>query len=166
MTDTATPLYSIMESPFGRILIAGRGRGVSLVSFLDGARPAAVGATWAWSGEHFRDVEDQLAAYFRGERTTFDVELDLQGTDFQRRVWRALTRVPYGRTASYAQIAAAVGRPAAVRAVGAANGANPVPIFVPCHRIIGSDGRLTGYRGGVEIKARLLELESRTAAAS
>lgn len=155
-----TLLYTIVESPYGGVLIAGSGSGIALVSFLDGTRPAAIGRDWTRSPRSFRDAVQQLEAYFRGELREFDVELDLQGTDFQREVWKMLTRVPYGQTASYAEIAAAVGRPAAPRAVGAANGANQIPIFVPCHRIIGSDGRLTGYRGGVDIKRGLLELES------
>ena len=154
-------LYSIVESPFGGILIASRGRGIALVCFLDGTEPAPVTVDWTLSREHFRDTERQLAAYFRGDLEEFDVELDLQGTDFQRDVWGALTKVTYGRTASYAEIAVAVGKPTAVRAVGAANGANPIPIFIPCHRVVGTDGSLTGYRGGIEIKRGLLELESR-----
>ena len=101
----------------------------------------------------------QLRAYFAGERREFRLPLDPQGTDFQRQVWRELESIPYGQTRSYSQIAAAIGAPRAVRAVGAANGANPLPIVVPCHRVIGSDGRLTGYGGGLALKKRLLELE-------
>jgi O-6-methylguanine DNA methyltransferase len=101
----------------------------------------------------------QLRAYFAGELKRFDLALDLQGTEFQMRVWRQLEAIPYGETRSYRQIAKAIGAPAAVRAVGAANGANPVPIVVPCHRVIGSGGKLVGYGGGLELKKRLLELE-------
>jgi methylated-DNA-[protein]-cysteine S-methyltransferase len=101
----------------------------------------------------------QLRAYFAGQLRRFDLPLDLQGTDFQMRVWRELERIPYGETRSYLQMATAIGSPRAVRAVGAANGANPIPIVVPCHRVIGAGGRLVGYGGGLPLKKRLLQLE-------
>jgi methylated-DNA-[protein]-cysteine S-methyltransferase len=101
----------------------------------------------------------QLRAYLAGSLRRFDLPLDMQGTSFQRRVWAELEKIPYGETRSYLQIAVAVGTPQAVRAVGAANGANPIPIVVPCHRVIGSSGKLTGYGGGLPLKKRLLELE-------
>src|SRR6185437_14116566 len=101
----------------------------------------------------------QLEEYFAGRRRAFDLDLDLRGTDFQRRVWEAVAAVPYGQTRSYADVARAVGNGKAVRAVGAANGANPLPLVIPCHRIIGSGGGLHGYGGGLDVKARLLELE-------
>ncbi len=101
----------------------------------------------------------QLAAYFAGTRRVFDLPLDMQGTPFQVRVWQYLGTIPYGQTRSYAQVAEAIGAPSAVRAVGAANGANPIPIVVPCHRVIGASGKLTGYGGGLPLKQRLLELE-------
>jgi O-6-methylguanine DNA methyltransferase len=101
----------------------------------------------------------QLRAYFAGQLRRFDLPLDMQGTPFQLRVWHELERIPYGETRSYRQIAAAVGAPRAVRAVGAANGANPIPIVVPCHRVIGASGKLVGYGGGLPLKKRLLELE-------
>lgn len=106
-----------------------------------------------------REAVRQLRAYFDGKLRSFDLPLDMQGTEFQKRVWAELERIPYGKTRSYMQVAVAVGAPHAVRAVGAANGANPVPIVVPCHRVIGSDGKLTGYGGGLPLKKRLLELE-------
>jgi O-6-methylguanine DNA methyltransferase len=102
---------------------------------------------------------EQLTAYFQGTLRDFDIELDLRGTPFQVQVWNALRDVRYGETRTYSQVAAAIGRPEAVRAVGAANGANPVPIIVPCHRIIGSSGQLVGYGGGLDMKRRLLERE-------
>jgi methylated-DNA-[protein]-cysteine S-methyltransferase len=105
----------------------------------------------------------QLRAYFAGRLWQFDVPLDPQGTDFQLRVWRALLGIPYGETRSYAKVATAIGAPKAVRAVGAANGANPIAIIVPCHRVIGSGGQLTGYGGGLPLKRMLLELEARNA---
>ena len=101
----------------------------------------------------------QLRAYFAGQLRRFELPLDLRGTDFQLRVWRELERIPYGETRSYLQIAEAIGAPRAVRAVGAANGANPIPIVVPCHRVIGASGKLVGYGGGLPLKKRLLQLE-------
>jgi O-6-methylguanine DNA methyltransferase len=104
-------------------------------------------------------LAEQLAAYFEGGLREFTIPLDLRGTPFQVKVWQAVHQIPYGEVRSYAAVAAAISSPRAVRAVGAANGTNPVPIIVPCHRVIGSDGRLTGYGGGIELKQRLLELE-------
>ena len=111
------------------------------------------------SNPMLRALATQLQNYFAGDLRKFDLPLDFQGTDFQKRVWCELETIPYGETRSYAQIAARIGAPTAVRAVGAANGANPIPIVVPCHRVIGSSGRLTGYGGGLPLKKRLLELE-------
>lgn len=108
---------------------------------------------------HLRQALRELREYFTGERTEFTVALDPQGTDFYRAAWAEVARVPFGETRSYAEIAQAIGSPAAIRAVGAANGANPVAPFVPCHRIVGSDGRLTGYGPGLPLKARLLAME-------
>ena len=105
------------------------------------------------------EAERQLRAYFAGQLRRFDLPLDMRGTDFQIRVWRELENIPYGETRSYSQVAAAIGAPQAVRAVGAANGANPIPIIVPCHRVIGSSGKLVGYGGGLPLKKRLLALE-------
>jgi methylated-DNA-[protein]-cysteine S-methyltransferase len=105
------------------------------------------------------EAVSQLRAYFAGQLRRFDLPLDMRGTDFQLRVWRELERIPYGETRSYLEIAEAIGAPRAVRAVGAANGANPIPIVVPCHRVIGSSGKLVGYGGGLPLKKRLLQLE-------
>lgn len=105
------------------------------------------------------DYLDQVQQYFDGERRTFTCPLDLHGTEFQRSVWQALIEIPYGQVQSYSQIAEAVGRPTAVRAVGAANGINPIPIVIPCHRVIGKGKELTGYRGGLKVKKALLNLE-------
>ncbi|WP_127579033.1 methylated-DNA--[protein]-cysteine S-methyltransferase [Paenibacillus koleovorans] len=109
--------------------------------------------------EHVSDYTQQLRQYLDGERNSFDLPLDPQGTDFQKEVWKALTGIPYGQTNSYSDIAASIGRPAAVRAVGAANGANPIPIVVPCHRVIGKNSALTGFAGGLKVKEDLLKLE-------
>jgi methylated-DNA-[protein]-cysteine S-methyltransferase len=108
-----------------------------------------------------RHVIAQLREYFAGKRQTFELELNLQGTEFQRTVWTELLRIPYGETISYSELAQRIGKPAAVRAVGTANGANPVPVIVPCHRVIGANGTLTGYGGGIERKQWLLALEGR-----
>jgi methylated-DNA-[protein]-cysteine S-methyltransferase len=110
------------------------------------------------------EAERQLQEYFSGARTRFTVPLDIAGTPFQRQVWEALRSIPYGETRSYAEIADQIGSPRAVRAVGAANGRNPVSIVAPCHRVIGSGGQLTGFAGGLEVKARLLAFEQRTSA--
>ena len=106
-----------------------------------------------------KETVRQLRAYFAGDLRVFDLPLELLGTDFQKRVWHELETIPYGETRSYMQVATAIRAPHAVRAVGAANGANPIPIIVPCHRVIGSSGKLTGYGGGLPLKKRLLELE-------
>jgi len=114
----------------------------------------------------FGDVVAQLAAYFRGELTEFDMPLLLTGTPFQQRVWTALREIPYGETVSYGELAARIGQPTASRAVGLANGRNPIAIIVPCHRVIGADGRLTGYGGGLPRKQQLLSLERQYAGAA
>lgn len=116
-----------------------------------------------WDAERCAGVARQLEEYFRGERDTFDLALAPRGTEFQRRVWEELARIPYGETISYRALAERIGRPAAVRAVGRANGTNPIPIIVPCHRVIGSNGTLTGYAGGLGAKETLLALEGRRA---
>jgi methylated-DNA-[protein]-cysteine S-methyltransferase len=121
------------------------------------AKPAA---GWRRDDARFADVARQLEQYFDGERTTFDIPLRMQGGPFEREVWAELLRIPYGETASYGEIARRVGKPHASRAVGAANGRNPIAIIVPCHRVIGSDGALTGYGGGLERKRALLDLEA------
>lgn len=113
----------------------------------------------AVAGRHHDTIERQLTEYLEGRRRVFELDLDLRGTDFQKEVWGAVAAVPYGQTATYGEIAHLIGRPRASRAVGAANGANPIPIVIPCHRVIGADGSLTGYGGGLPTKRRLLALE-------
>jgi methylated-DNA-[protein]-cysteine S-methyltransferase len=121
--------------------------------------PAALGVPGDVAGEPFATAAAQLAAYFAGELTRFDVPLELGGTPFQRKVWAALRAVPYGQTVTYGQLAAAIGAPGSSRAVGLANGRNPVSIVVPCHRVVGADGSLTGYGGGLPRKRFLLDFE-------
>jgi methylated-DNA-[protein]-cysteine S-methyltransferase len=122
--------------------------------------PAAPLPGWREAREPFSQAIEQLDQYFAGERTEFDLELDMRGTQFQNDVWNALLTIPYGETRSYGEIARQIGRPDRARAVGAANGCNPVSIIVPCHRVIGSDGSLTGYGGGLPRKRFLLDLEA------
>jgi methylated-DNA-[protein]-cysteine S-methyltransferase len=126
--------------------------------------PRSVPAGARHEPEAFGDVEAQLDAYFAGELTEFDVPLAPAGSGFQLAVWAALTRIPYGETASYGEVAAEVGRPDAVRAVGSTNGRNPIAVIIPCHRVIGADGTLVGYGGGLPRKRLLLELEAEHAA--
>jgi methylated-DNA-[protein]-cysteine S-methyltransferase len=153
--------YTWFESPFGPLLLAGSDSGLKLVSFAAGRRTRRIEPEWQADSSAFCEVMRQLQSYFSGKRAHFDLPLVLEGTDFQNRVWTALQSIPYGDTISYKQLAEEVGSPKAVRAVGAANGANPIPIIIPCHRVIGKDGSLTGFGGGLPLKRKLLELESR-----
>jgi methylated-DNA-[protein]-cysteine S-methyltransferase len=160
----------IVDSPIGALTLVARGGAMHALYMGDlsagehrhAPDPATFGLS-AIPGTPDRDVldraKDQLGEYFAGERTTFDLPLDVDGTDFQRLVWAALARIPYGVTRSYGQVAHDIGRPGASRAVGLANGRNPVSIVVPCHRVIGAKGALTGYGGGLERKATLLAFE-------
>ncbi len=146
--------YFVAETPVGPLTIVSGGKGLKLLSFGKKIPPdmpldATGNAT----------VVDQLKEYFAGSRRDFDLGLDLEGTPFQQNVWRALLDIPYGETRSYGEIARAIGKPRAARAVGMANHNNPVSIVVPCHRVIGHDGRLVGYGGGLDIKTALLNLE-------
>ncbi len=151
--------YTILDSPLGDILVARGERGLAHINFQQSSSPLAIEPEWARDDEAFDDVATQLAKYFAGERRIFELPLAPEGTHFQQSVWRALAEIPYGETWSYGEIAQRLGQPTASRAVGAANGRNPLPIVVPCHRVIGSNGKLTGYRGGVRFKESLLELE-------
>jgi len=150
----AVIVFGYVPAPFGEVLVVKDGSAVVEIRF----RPGAIDALR--DDNAVADVAAQLHEYFRGQRCAFDLELAPRGTEFQLAVWKALQRIPYGETRSYAEIARAIGRPAAVRAVGAANGANPIPIVIPCHRVVGSNGSLTGFGGGLETKRWLLALES------
>ena len=161
-----------MSSPLGLLFLARTECGLRFVDFLErkslrrafAAHAEAIpDAKWEPSLLALKPVVDQLDGYFCGNLTKFDLPLDLAGTEFQLKVWRALCRVPYGTTCTYGQIARALGQPGAARAVGLANNHNPIPIIVPCHRVIGADGGLTGYGGGLPRKRRLLDLEARFA---
>jgi methylated-DNA-[protein]-cysteine S-methyltransferase len=151
-----TQAYSEIDSPVGRLMLAGEPGCLRILSF-DGEPKSA----WLQDLAPFRQVIEQLNAYFAGELREFSITLDPEGTPFQIRVWRELERIPYGETISYGQLAQRIGNPKASRAVGLANGSNPIAIIVPCHRVIGSNGKLTGYGGGLPIKQHLLALERR-----
>jgi methylated-DNA-[protein]-cysteine S-methyltransferase len=153
--------YCEVSTPIGRLLIAGDKEGLRRISFQDGLHPIEPGEDWKRAEAPFRDAIAQIKAYFAGELRRFDLVLAPEGTLFQREVWSALTTIAYGKTVSYGELARRLGRSNASRAVGAANGQNPIPIVIPCHRVIGADGSLTGFGGGLTIKRRLLELETR-----
>ncbi len=146
----------IASSPLGSLILTAEGDALTGVRFGEDGDPS--GHEWILG-----EAERQLDDYFAGRRARFDLTLRLAGTPFQERVWRALLEIPYGETITYAGLAAEIGVPAAVRAVGAANGQNPLSIVVPCHRVVGSNGSLTGYGGGLEAKRWLLDLERRAA---
>jgi methylated-DNA-[protein]-cysteine S-methyltransferase len=149
-------IFTILESPVGPLSVAKNDRGeVIEIHFFGRADD-----DWERDDTAFDDVASQLREYFAGSRRQFDLPLAFSGTPFQQSVWKELLAIPYGRTRSYQEIANAIGKPAATRAVGAANGANPIPIVVPCHRVIGANGSLTGFGGGLDVKRRLLALES------
>ena len=153
--------YTSMESLIGPLLLAGDERGLSLVYFVNGRRPKSPPRNWVEDKKPFKEVVRQLQAYFEGKLKDFDLPLVLEGTEFQLLVWRNLRKIPYGETVSYGQLARRIGSPDAARAVGLANGSNPIPIIIPCHRVIGSNGDLIGFGGGLPIKKKLLSLESR-----
>jgi methylated-DNA-[protein]-cysteine S-methyltransferase len=156
-----TMLYTTVDSPIGELLLLGDGDALHGLYMQDAPKPMTLEPGWRADRGTFADVRRQLDEYFGGDRTTFDVPLAAAGTPFQRAVWRGLRGIPYGETMSYGELARRIGRPSAVRAVGLANGRNPISVIVPCHRVIGADGTLTGYGGGIERKRLLLELETR-----
>lgn len=152
--------YRFMDSPVGPLTLAGvRGRLRHLRMVDQTYEPSRDG--WELDESAFGDVVGQLQAYFAGDLIDFDLDLDLAGTDFQRRVWAALSTIPYGETRSYGVIATQIGSAGASRAVGLANGHNPIGIIVPCHRVIGANGSLTGYGGGLARKRQLLDMEKK-----
>lgn len=151
--------YRTIDSPVGPLTLAGV-ESTLMRLVIAGQRREPDGSEWRYVKQAFPCAVTQLGAYFSGEARTFDVDLDLAGTDFQRRVWHAVQSIPYGQTRTYAQIAQQIGSPGGSRAVGSAVGRNPVPIIVPCHRVVGSAGSLTGYIGGIDCKRRFLALES------
>ncbi len=157
--------YTLLDSPIGDVMVAWSDRGLERVGIGEHVE-RYIDMHWHLNPGLDCAATRQLRAYFRGEQTEFDVPLVLEGTSFQSAVWRALSRIPYGETASYGQIGAWIGKPNAFRAVGVACSRNPLPIVVPCHRVIGADGRLVGFGGGIDLKRRLLDFEREACEAS
>jgi methylated-DNA-[protein]-cysteine S-methyltransferase len=153
-------LYWQMESPVGSLLMGGEGGQLDFLHFPESARRRFIEPDWQEDQTPFLNVCDQLSAYFAKELTVFDVPYRLLGSDFQKAVWQQLAAIPFGQVKSYGDIAQALGDKGASRAVGMANNANPIPIIVPCHRVIGADGKLVGFGGGMDTKVWLLEHES------
>ena len=152
--------YCYLDTPIGELLLAGDADGLTRIGFPKGSMRREPEPDWIFNEKPLAEACRQLREYFAGDRRQFDLPLKLSGTDFQVSVLRALQEIPYGETVSYGEIAKQIGRPRAVRAVGAANGRNPLPIVVPCHRVIGSTGDLTGFGGGLDTKEALLRLEA------
>jgi len=160
MPDPSMPvLMTTVDSPVGRLTLLSKGGLLTNLDMEDQAHATPVPPGVVRDDGAFADVVAQLGEYFSGERTSFEVPMDLEGTDFQRRVWSELCAIPYGRTISYGELARRVDNPRASRAVGSANGRNPIAVIVPCHRVIAGDGSLGGYGGGLDRKVLLLELE-------
>jgi methylated-DNA-[protein]-cysteine S-methyltransferase len=153
-------LYTLFDSPIGELLAVGDGVCLTQLHMQGGRTRAAIDPSWVRDDSAFLGVRDQLDEYFAGIRDSFDVPLAMAGGPFEKRVWDELLAIPYGETASYGEIAERVGNQGAARAVGLANGRNPIAVIVPCHRVIGADGSLTGYGGGLERKRLLLDLEA------
>ncbi len=161
MTATLPAMYTQIDSPLGPLLLAADETGLRCIEFMNRKTRVRVNSEWHDDIQLFREPVRQLRAYFVGELEAFDLPLTPVGTPFQLAVWRRLCDIPYGETISYGELARRLGNPNASRAVGLANGANPIPIVIPCHRVIGSNGKLTGYGGGLPIKEKLLALERR-----
>ncbi len=151
--------YQYMKSPVGKLLVAGNEKGICLISFPKGTNPAMPESDWVEKRKPLQEVLRQLEAYFAGKLKAFSLDLCLNVTPFQKRVLAAVGQVPYGKTISYGELAKNIGNPKAGRAVGQANARNPIPIVIPCHRVIGSTGKLTGFGGGITLKQTLLDLE-------
>ena len=158
---TSEASFTRIDSPVGKLLLAADAQGLRLVRFESSKRAAPLQPGWKEDSAPFAEVIRQLRAYFGGELREFELRLAPEGTEFQLHVWNGLRTIPYGETMSYAQLAQKIGNPHGARAVGLANGCNPIPIIVPCHRVIGSNGSLTGFGGGLANKKMLLGLESR-----
>jgi methylated-DNA-[protein]-cysteine S-methyltransferase len=150
--------YRIIDSPIGALTLAGDGPVLKHLRMVDQTYEPDR-ADWTLDDRAFPDAVEQLAAYFAGELQQFELRLEFEGTPFQRNVWNALRTIPYGETRSYGEIAQQIGNPTAFRAVGLANGHNPIAVVVPCHRVIGANGNLTGFGGGLGRKRALLEME-------
>jgi methylated-DNA-[protein]-cysteine S-methyltransferase len=161
ITEANATSCTRIESPVGPLQLVADEAGLRRIDFLNGKTPAAPDPQWHEDAEPVRETIRQLRAYFAGDLESFDLVLSPAGTPFQLTVWNRLCEIPYGETISYGELARRIGNPNASRAVGLANGSNPIPIVIPCHRVIGSNGKLTGYGGGLPIKEKLLALERR-----
>jgi methylated-DNA-[protein]-cysteine S-methyltransferase len=161
IAEAGTMCCTTIESPVGPLLLAADDSGLRRLEFVNGRKPAQPDPRWHEDAQYLHEAILQLRAYFAGDLETFDIPLAPEGTPFQLTVWKHLCDIPYGETISYGELARRVGNPNASRAVGLANGSNPIAIVVPCHRVIGSNGKLTGYGGGLPIKEKLLALERR-----
>ena len=160
-------IYEILSSPVGPLLLQGEDSKLKQLSFLKRRNTKLfIDPSWIRRTDYFVDIKEQLVEYFHGQRREFDIELDFGVPDssFSAQVWRELQRIPYGETRSYRDIAYSIGRKKAFRAVGQANHRNPIAIIIPCHRVIGSDGKLTGFGGGLDTKKYLLDLEAKSSA--
>ena len=151
--------YTYLSTPIGQLLLASIGEQLSYIGLPQANKAQPPAAEWRFQSSLLERAQVQLTDYFAGRRQTFDLQLAPRGTEFQCQVWQQLQRIPFGEVCSYGQLAKAIGRPKAVRAVGAANGRNPIPIIIPCHRVIGANGQLTGFSGGLSAKAYLLQHE-------
>ena len=151
--------YDIISSPLGQLLLVTSEKGLKQISFEDQIQKMTISDDWEKNPDKLKPVTEQLLAYFNQKLTKFTLELDPDGTIFQKQIWNQLSNIPFGELRSYQDIANAIDKPNACRAVGMANSKNPIPIIVPCHRVIGKNGKLTGYAGGLDIKAKLLEIE-------
>jgi methylated-DNA-[protein]-cysteine S-methyltransferase len=151
--------YCYYQSPIGKLLLVGTDGTLEALQFPNSLEQVNIAEDWHCNEDCFKNVLKQLAEYFAGDRQEFDLKLAPKGTTFQQNVWQELQKIPFGQTASYGEIAKRIGNSKASRAVGMANGKNPIPIIVPCHRVIGKDGSLTGFGGGLDIKKQLLKLE-------
>ena len=161
MNEIATqpPLYTTVESPIGELLLAGDGATLNELHMRGAPRALEIAAEGDYDRGAFRKARNQLGEYFAGTRRRFELALQPAGSVYQRGVWKELQRIEFGETITYAELARRIGRRGSARAVGAANGRNPISIIIPCHRVIGADGTLTGYSGGIRRKRTLLELE-------
>ena len=151
--------YTILDSPFGPVCLAGTEQGLRRIDFQCGDRPVQLAHMWQEDTDLLDSAKHQLQEYFQGQRQSFTLPLTPPGTPFQQRVWQELQRIPFGTTLTYRELAKYLGIPQAARAVGHANGRNPLAIVIPCHRLIGSDGQLRGYASGITLKQRLLQHE-------
>lgn len=154
-------VFAEMKSPIGPLLLVCSKAGLREIQFVNGRRMVRPNPEWREDEAELREVIGQLRAYFAGELENFELPLSPEGTQFQQKVWAELRNIPYGETISYGELARRIGNPNASRAVGLANGSNPIPIIIPCHRVIGANGKLTGYGGGLPIKEKLLALEKK-----